>query len=326
MYKKELDELIRSKSLPSSILLYGEQYLSPLYAQFIAKKKGDKDNMLKLYFEEYDFTLAKSYLSQASLFGDINLLYLKSDKKIPKKELDDLVDCCFKNQTSFFVFEFCGDDRVGRDLAKSFVKKKSADNVRFFKPSFNEAMEILKKKAQKFELDIDSYALTHLYRLQNEELIFCVNELEKLKLVGKKIGVNEIDSHIFGLGEIELDDFIESFLKKEDIKDSLYSIIEEEGVDELRILSAFESYFTTLLLFRLYITAHGTMNVMDILGYNLPSHLANKRATFSNKISLEIFKQILDHLLDAQLTLKTSTNIDKKSFLIASLIKLQTYL
>jgi DNA polymerase-3 subunit delta len=326
VYKRELDELIRSKNLPSSLLLYGDSYMSFVYSDFIAKELGDRENMLKLYFEEYDFSMAKNYLSQPSLFGDINLLYLKTDKKIVKKELDELILVCQKNSTSFFIFEFCGDDRVGKDIARAFVKKKDADNVRFFKPNLKEAIEFLSKKAKKLQLDIDSFALTHLYRVHNEEISLCVNELEKLKLLDKKVTTADIDKHTFGLAEVDIDTFIELLLSKDEIKESLFKLIEVENIEEIRLLNAIENYITTLLLFRLYIVTNGSVNVVDILGYPLPSHLANKRATLSNKITIPQFKDLLTHLSDAEYTLKTSTNIDKKSFLISTLIKLQTYL
>jgi len=326
MYKQELDELIKNRQLPSSLLLYGDSYWREIYSKFIINKLGDKESMMKIYFDEYDYLKAKNYLSSSSLFGDINLIYLKSDKKIPKKEIDTFVEISFKNENSYFIFEFCGSDKVAKDISKSFTKNKNAGSVRFFTPNSFEAIEILKKKAQKISLEIDSYALSHLYRIHNEDLSLCVGELEKLKLIGTKINVEDIDRHIFGMGEINLDKFIELLLKKEDIKEDLYTLLENEAVDELRILNAVENFITTLLLFRLYIMSNGTYNVIDILGFPLPSYLAKQRAMLSAKFSLNHYKDILNHLLKCEYTLKTKTNLDKKSFLISTLIKLQTYL
>ncbi len=326
MYKRDFDNLIRSGNLPSSILLYGDDYSTQTYANFLVKKMGDKESLLKQYYDEYDYGLAKSYLSQPSLFGDINLLHLKSDKKIAKKELDTLVEYCSKNQNSFFIFEFCGEDRIGKEIAKSFAKKKSADFVRFFKPNQSEAISILAKKASKISLNIDSYALTQLYFTQSEDLLLALSELDKLLLLDKDIVSNDIDAHVFGMGEVNIESFIESFLKKDDIRDRLHHILIDEGIDEIRLITAFASYINTLLLFRIYITLHGTYDVVEILGYPLPANLAKTRASQSSKITLDTYQKLLTALIDAENTLKTSTNLDKNSFIISTLIKLQTYL
>jgi DNA polymerase-3 subunit delta len=326
MYKKELDNLIRTGQLPSSILLYGDDYASETYSSFLANKLGDRDNMLKFYYEEYHYESAKSYLSQPSLFGDINLLFIKTDKKIPKKELDFFVDACMKNTTSFFVYEYCGDDKVGRDISRAFAKKKNADFVRFFKPNLSEAVGILSKKAQKIGLEIDSFALQHLFMIQSEDIALAANELEKLLLLDKKIQSNDIDTHVFGMGEVNMDKFIEKLLLKEDMRSEIETLIESGSLDEIRIVNALEAYIVTLMMFRTYITAHGRYDALEILGFPLPQNLVKIRASQSSKISLPIYQQMLTHLLNAEHTLKTSTNLDKNSYLFSTLIKLQTYL
>ncbi len=326
MYKKDLDQMIQSGHLPHSLLLYGESYATTTYAHFIADKLAPKESRLTLYYDEYDFRQAKTYLSQASLFGDTNLLYLKTDKKIPKKELDSLVETCQKQPKSFFIFEFCGEDRTAKDMSRSFSKKKGADFVRFFKPTPAHGVEILAKQARKINLEIDHFALTHLLELEQEDLLLAQSELPKLALLNKKITVQDIDQHVAGMGIVDLDRFLSKFLQKEMLNEEISLLLEHEGVEEIAILTQIESYITTLALFRIYITAHGTYDVVEILGYPLPAHLAKIRAAQSTKLSLAQYSRLLRHLSDAHLTLKTATNLDKESFLIATLIKLQTFL
>ncbi len=326
MYKRDLDQMIQSGTLPKVLLLYGESYAVNTYANFLADKLSPKESRLKLYFDEYDFKQAKSYLSQASLFGDSNLLYLKRDKKIPKKELDSLVEICQKQLKSFFIFEFCGDDRSAKEMSRSFSKKKGADFVRFFKPTIAQGVEILAKQARKINLEIDHFALTHLLEVEQEDLQLAQSELSKLALLDKKIDSQDIDRHVAGMGVIDLERFLSKFLQKEMLNDEISLLLEHEGVDEISILTQIENYITTLALFRIYITAHGTYDVTEILGYPLPSHLAKIRAAQSTKLSLSQYNQLLMHLSDAHLELKTATNLEKESFLIATLIKLQTFL
>jgi DNA polymerase-3 subunit delta len=326
MYKRELDAMIGAGNLPKSLLLYGEDFAASTYAKFIARKITDKENILSFYFEEYHFESAKSFISQPSLFGDINLLYIKGSKKIPKKELDILVGFCEKNTNSFLIYEFLGEDRVAKDITKSFTKKKKADFVRFFKPNLQEAVGILAKRAQKIGLEIDNFALQHLFMIQNEDIALAANELEKLLLLDKKIEASDIDIHVYGMGTVNMDHFIENFLKGADIKEDLRQLLDSGSLDEIRIVNALQAYMVQLMMFRTYITVHGDYNAMEILGFPLPPALVKVRATQSTKIKLDVYQKLLTTLLNAEFKLKTVTNLDKNSYLFSTLIKLQTYL
>lgn len=318
--------MISAGNLPKSLLLYGEDFASSTYAKFIANKVGEKENILSFYFEEYHFESAKNHISQPSLFGDISVLYIKGNKKIPKKEVDTLVGFCEKNAHSFFIYEFSGEDRVAKDISKSFAKKKKADFVRFFKPNLQEAVGILAKRASKIGLEIDNFALQHLFMIQNEDIALSANELEKLLLLDKKIESYDIDTHVFGMGAVSMDSFIKNFLEKKEIKEDLKQLLDAGASDEIRIINAMQAYIVQLMMFRTYITVHGTYNAIEILGFPLPPALVKERATQSTKIKLDVYQQLLTHLLDAEFQLKTSSNLDKNTFLFSALIKLQTYL
>ncbi len=326
MYKRELDQKIKSNKLPKSIFLYGESFFSSAYGSYLANRCTSKDNILSFYFEEYSYESAKNYIAQPSLFGDISLLYIKGDHKIPKKELDTLVDLCNKNSSSFFIYEFSGSDKIAKDITKSFSKKKEADFVRFFRPSLSEAVISLSKKAHQLGLDIDSFALQHLFLLQNEDLSIANRELEKLLLLDKKVTADDIDEHVYGMGEIRIDDFINDLLAKKDIKEDLYNLLEVGSLDEIRIINTLQNYIVSLFLFNSYIKIHGKYDVIAILGYPLPPNLVKQRASLSIKINFETYQKLLNLLSDCELKLKKVPLIDKNSLLIATLIKLQTLL
>ena len=59
--------------------------------------------------------------------------------------------------------------------------------VRLFKADFNEAMQLLQNHANAIGLSIDRYALQHLYMIHTEDLSLCVNECEKLLVLGKDL-------------------------------------------------------------------------------------------------------------------------------------------
>ena len=327
MYKKELDKLISSNSLPKSIMLYGEcDYFIKYYSHKIASIFGEKDEILSFYFDEYDYKAAKNFISQASLFEDKNILIIKHDKKIPKKELDSLVSLCHRNSKSYFIFECYTDDTKAKEIAKSFIKTKSASFVRFFKPYLRDALLVLTELSKEKGLDIDPYALQHLYFIQNEDLSLAAAELDKFIIFERKITTKDIDRLVYSLGSVGLDDFIEDLILKKDIKNSLHRLMEEGSSDEITIINALENYMTQLFMFHIYIKIYGKIDTKEILGYNLPPFIAQKRADLSIKISIENYRKILNFLTDTELKLKTSQNIDKNSLLFSTLIKFQTFL
>ncbi len=326
MYKREFETLLDTKKLPKSILLYGEPFYSDYYAKRVLSLWADSENILSFYFDEYNYESAKNFIAQPSLFGDINVLYIRNDKKVPKKELDNLVSMCIKNPNSFFLFHFGGDDRVAKELSKSFSKKRGGDFVRFFKPNMGEAIALMRQEADRSGLEIENFTLQHLFMVQNEDLSLCMNEIFKLSLLNKKITIDDIDTHVYGMGALSLDSFIEALLNKEDIRERLFKLTQSGTFDEIRILSAVTSYITQLMLFHIYIKVNGKYDAVEILGYPLPPQLVKQRAALSIKLKLATYKELLRHLLECEHTLKYSQHIDKNGYLISSLIKLQTYL
>jgi len=323
MYKNHLDTAIRNGALPKSLLLYGEEFFSSFYIKQILPILGEKDGILSFYYDEYNYESAKNFIAQPSLFGDVNILYIRSDKRVPKKELDILVGLCQKNQTSHFLYQFSGEDKVAKELTRSFTKKKGGDFVRFFKPHLGDALSVLKQKANELSLDVDNYALQHLFMVQNEDLSLCVNELSKLSILDKKIYAADIDKHVYGMGEMAMDEFIAKVLQKEDITSQMQKLLDSGSHDEVKIINALQAYIVQLFMFHSYIKIHGSFDVLDILGFPLPQNLAQIRAAQCIKINLATYQKLLKHLLEAEYALKKMQNIDKNSYAFSALIGLQ---
>ena len=327
MYKQVLDTLIQKNSLPKSLMFYGQcPYYRSSYLEKIATIFGTKDEQLRYYFDEYDFKSAKTFVSQSSLFGDKNILIIKTDKTIPKKELELLLKSCKTNENSFFLFEYFGDDKKAKDIAKVFTKEYKADFIRFFKPNSYEAINLLVNFAKEIKLDISRYAIEHLYKIENEDISLCFEELKKLKNLDKSISTSDIDRYSFSLGISDIDNLMERFFKKEDIKELMSDFLEISGANEIFIVNSLQNYLTTLFMFYSYILANGTFDAKNILGYPLPPQLAKKKADLSIRIKLSIYKTLFTELSKIELKLKTDTHIDKTSYFISSLIKLQTFL
>ena len=327
MYKQALDTLLQKKTLPKSLMLYGEcTYYRNYYLEKIASLFGSKEEQLRYYFDEYNFQSAKTFISQSSLFGDRNILIIKTDKTIPKKELEVILKNCQKNENSFFLFEYFGDDKKAKDIAKIFNKKNSADFVRFFKPNVYEAINLLLNYAKEINLDINRYAIEHLYTIQNEDLSLCFEELKKLKNLDKPIQTSDIDRYSFSLALSDMETLIEKFFYKKDIKELISDFLEIGSTNEVFIINSMENYLSTLFMFYSYILTYGNYDAKAILGYPLPPALAKKRADMSIKIKLPVYKRLFTELSNIELKLKTETHMDKTSYFISSLIKLQTFL
>ena len=328
MYKREFENLLKSKKVPKSTLFHGA---CPYQNNFLVTQTLDalgvqNDEKFLLYYDDVTFASAKNFLSQSSLFGDRNILIIKTDKVIPAKELDILVGLCFKNESSYLFYQYFGDDKKAKNMTKSFDKQYDSTFVRFFKADYNEAITMLLTHAQSMNLSINRYALQHLYMIHMEDLSLCVNEFEKLLILEREIQTSDIDRLVYGLGSVSMDGFITKLLDKKDFKEDFARMGESEANDEIRIINAIQNYISQLFLFHAYIKLHGSFDAKEILGYPLPPQLANQRSNQSIKIDLKTYQTLLALLLETEYKLKKMQNIDKNTLLLSSLIKLQSYL
>ena len=91
MYKNEFDNCLKQGKRFKAYMFYGQSiFLIEQYSLAIAQSLGQSDEVEKLYFDDYDFKYAKDKLLQSSLFSSNNILLVKVEKKIPKKEVDSL--------------------------------------------------------------------------------------------------------------------------------------------------------------------------------------------------------------------------------------------
>ncbi len=328
MYKREFENLLNSSRLPKSILLHGTCFYQTNFfgEKIVENLKVLAEEKLLMYYDEYSFSTAKNFLSQSSLFGDRNILIIKTDKVIPKKELDILVNLSFKNSTNHFIYQYFGDDKKARNIAKSFTPKKSANFVRFFKLNQGEALFLLDTLAKDMDINISRYAISHLYILQNEDISLCANDFKKLKIFDKEIQIADIDEFVYGLGSVGMENFIYDLLQKKDIKKTYSKLIELGSADEIRIINAIESYLSQLFLFFTYIKINGKFDAKAVLGYPLPPNIAQERSKLCMMIDLKTYDKIFRLLLNCEFKLKKMQNIDKNTLLLSTLIKLQTFL
>ncbi len=302
----KLWEFKKLKTLPNFFLFYGDEFYFDIYEEKI-KHNIQKTNILKLYFDEYDFDMARNHLAQNSLFGDKNSLIIKIDK-FPAN-MDKLVNIVGDN---YFYLFFYGDSK------KAKTKPFKNNFVRFFKPDLRELIiysnEYMKMK--NFFLDVN-----HLkYLIEKIDYKYLFRELDKLSLI-ENVNNKIIDKLVFNYNETSFDEvFDDLFLGKEYLKKVEYLLF--EGNDEIAILLSFVRYIRILYMFNLHLKNIGFENVSrDVLGYQIPKNLEEIRKQIASKIKEEKFLEFFEILLNSELEMKSSK--DKTAILLKTFIQIK---
>lgn len=322
MRRQDLDNALRQNRAPNAIMLYGESHFLIDHYLRILTDVPDA-NVLSLYHDEYSFAAAKAHLSQASLFGDRNVLIIKNEKKVPKNDLSALLEYARKNQDNLFVYAYYGSDY--KTSYKAFDKKSGGEHVRLFPPFFNEAKSILMQEAARLGIRMDANAGAHLLATQNNDLALACNELGKLQILQRPVTSKEIDDLVYGVAEVKIEQFINTLIMKKDFKTELKRIL-ESGEDEVRILNAVTNFMAQLYLFYAYIKLHGTADSAKVLGYKLPPFVEKERAQQSMRFQQRQYTDIIDLLLENELKMKSGGALDKNALLLATLIRLQSHI
>ncbi|MEA3290073.1 MAG: DNA polymerase III subunit delta [Campylobacterota bacterium] len=313
MYKNQFDKELSSGITYNAYMFYGQcDYLVESYSNNVAQKLSQGDEIYKVYFDEYDFKECSNYLSQSSLFSSSNILMIKTNKKIPKKELDELVSLCSTNPDSFLIVSCTGDTDF-KTMAKSFTKKTSGVEVRFYQPYDNEAITILKEEAQKQNLQCGIGELQYLYNMHQKDLSLCVNDLGKLAILKEPISINVINTQCFGMGGVSLDEFFIKLFTAQRINKDIYMLL-EEGMNEINLINQTTSFIQQLFNINSYLKLYGQLNIKEIWGYPLPAKIANERAAVAIKFKQEKLLEILVFFQNLELELKTNSSLDMNSY------------
>jgi len=325
MYQREFDQRLR-QSFPKAVLLYGDnEYLLDYYIDLYKSHLDAKESMLTLYYDEWNFEQAKSYLSQTSLFGGTNLVVVKHDKKIPKKELDALIQLANKNSDNYLVYAYEGAAKDAKSMQSAFTEKKGGIWVRFFEPNINEGIAILQQKAQEIQLDIDHFALQHLMLLLNNNLALCANELHKLAILGMKVTSKDIDRLVYSTAPLATEQLLVELFNKKPITTTITKLL-DLGEDESSLLRSTQYFVNQIFLFNAYIKLHGYVDSDAILGYKLPKQIEEKKAQLALRVNSASLLKIFEHLLESEIAMKKATTTQKEVLLYSTLIKLQGYL
>ncbi len=325
MYKNEFDNLLKQKKKFNAYMFYGQStFLVEKYASYIASISGSKDDIEKIYFDDYDFKYVQDKLLQSSLFSSNNVILIKLAKKLLKKEVSALIQACETNQDSTIIFA-CMSDVEFKTMGGYFNPKNNAVSIRMFAPFAQEATKILEKEANKLKIDCDLSALNHLYFMHRNDLSLAVNDLQKLSILDEPICTKVIDKHCFGIGSVSLEDFFHNLLEANDISNDLYYLL-EEGVNEIFLLTQITSFVQQLFMISSYSKLNGHANAKEILGFSPPKAVWERKARLAISIKQDKFLELLLFLNDLELELKSSKMSDNNVYLQACLRKFKVIL
>ena len=324
MYRQEFEKLLQS-SLPKVVLLYGDNpFFLDYYSNYYKTKLNAKEELLEHFFDEYNYEQAKAYLSQGSLFGGTNLYILRTNKRVNKKELEELIESCNKNPDNYFLYLYEGSASDAKTLVSLFSKKNGAIAVRFFEANMKDAIEFANIKAKELNLNITPYALNYLVNTLNLNLALITKELEKLAILDTTIEVAHIDSLVYSTAPLGVEKMIISLFKKEDITTTLNRLL-ELGEDVFSILRSIERFVQQLFLFHAYIKLNGKPDSKEILGYQLPRFIEEERASLAIRIKPAKLLKIYQELLELEVEIKQSSG-NKEALFFGALAKIRTIL
>lgn len=324
MYKNEFDNLLKQNKKFDAYMFYGQStFLIDYYTNIVAQSIAQSDEIERIYFDDYNFKYIKDKLLQSSLFASNNLIIIKTEKKIPKKDITELIHACNINGDSTIIFACIGDADF-KTLGNSFSTKTNSASVRFFAPFASEAIKILETESRKLNIDYEVSALNHLYFMHRQDLSLCVNDLQKLSIFDEKITTHIINNHCFGIGNVSFEEFLTNLLSGNDISEELKLLL-EEGMNEIYLLNQVTSFVQQLFMISAYARAIGAPNAKEILGFVPPKNIWEKKTKLAISIKPELFLEIFEYLLELELLLKSSKIDNQNLFLQANLRKFTVF-
>ena len=284
MYKKDFDKL---NKLPNYCVFFGNNFYLDLYENKILEKFKDS-NLLKLYFDEYDYELAKTHLREFSLFGGENVLILKHSK-IPQN-IEKLIDIVNDGYLFFFYY----GNKKPAAFKNSFV--------RFFEPSIRDLIQYLSEFEKEYNVKISHEAKMHL--INTTEPSFLKKEIEKISNYTDNITVEVVKSLVFEYKEESFEELFVKMLQGKEFYEGLKDFLETN--DYKRIIPALIRFIRDLYTYNLYIKKTGNASLEGLLGYKLPMHINKQRVDLAVKFKEKDYYNLLNFLLNKELEMRNS--------------------
>lgn len=316
--QNQLTKDLSNNKIYDSYMFYGDSFLVDYFTNLVAKKVDVlSDSTTKIYFDEYDFKSCKNRLLESSLFSPKNVLIIKIDKVIPKKELDELIAATNQNKDSYLILACYGDSEF-KTMETNFKKSKNVYSLRVFAPYPNEALGILIEHSRQIGLKCDTGTLNHLLLIHRFDLNLCFKDIEKLAILNEEITIKTVDNHCYAMSAISFEDFFYSMLMGQDISKEAEFIL-ENGDNLIFWVSQIISGLQQILMINSYIKLNGTVDLFGAIGYNLPPKIAKQKTTLATKLKPQKILELCDFMYEVELNLKSSKISDQEAYFYASI-------
>lgn len=295
MYKSQLDSLLK-QSAPRASLLYGNDFFVAHYGKVIAKCLNIEEKHT-FYFDEYDKEHINTLLLQNSLFGANSLIVLKINHKISKADIELFLHSLSNNTHNALIIEYYyNSSKSQADYAKDcktlagyFKNPKFEKNelveVRFFEPTMQECMTLMREKSKALALRADDKILSQILLLQNNDIAISLNELEKFVVYanGKNIEPNDVNLLCDGVASFSIMELCYTLMDKKPFIKMLHNIY-EDGTNEMAMIAEIQRFFYQLFLFYAFMRINGKPDAKQILGYSPPIHIAESLSRYAMKL------------------------------------------
>lgn len=320
MYRREFDNLIGAKKVPNFVLLRGnDEYLNELYAKILIDYYAS-ENLFTLYYDEYDFSAALSFL-EPSLFGGSNTLHIKANKTIKKDEIKKLIEMCKKDENNHLIFELNDE---GLQFLNDFIAVFERNDVRFFKPTnLKEVLDLLTAQCRISKIYPNSAALERIYQIHNENLNLCAAEIEKFARLDIELNLDNVNSLVFGLSEVSYDEIFDKIFSLKDFRNDFFRLLQSGGYSEIEFINFIYRSLFRIFKVHLFIKENGRFDIKSAIGYLPPQQIQENLKRLSKEISTHKFLQIFILLNELEFDIKSKKDIDKDSLIISSLLNLQ---
>jgi len=284
MYKKDFDKL---QKLPGYCVFFGSHFYLEEYEKKILSKFEDA-NVLKMYYDEYDFEGAKKHLSEPTLFGGENILIVKHSKIPPN--IEKLADY---TKNGYLFFFYYGKKKPGI-FGKNFV--------RFFEPGLKELAEHCIMYEKKYGVRLSTEARSYL--IKRCEGLFIEKEIEKLSLYSSEIGVEDVKRLVFEYKEESFEELFYEIINGGDFYDQLGMFLQNN--DYKRLLPAFIRFIREHYIYYLYIKKTGSSSLEGLLGYRLPYDVNAKKVKTAVRFKEKEYFELLRFILGQELKMRSS--------------------
>jgi DNA polymerase-3 subunit delta len=130
---------------------------------------------------------------------------------------------------------------------------------------------------------------------------------------------------VYSTAPLAVEQLLIDLFSKKPITPTISKLL-ELGEDEFSLLRSLQFFVNQIFLFHAYIKLNGTVNSADILGYKLPKHIEEQKASLALRVKSSALLKIFEELLTSELTIKQASPTQREVLIYGLFVKIQQLL